>query len=127
LSGERERERDPASAAPAATHERLRVLARVAELLVLFGVANDAEDHQSAEEAVGLRARARSGLRSSLEEHPFVGELLPELGWRLEGPPWRLEAAGWWNQYDLVRAEIRRLEGEDAEAPDAREKTSPAE
>lgn len=62
------------------------LLAQAAELLTLFGVANDAEDHGSGEEARELRARAIAGLRRLLGEAPGLGRLLPTLAGDLERP-----------------------------------------
>jgi hypothetical protein len=56
------------------------------ELLTLFGVANDAEDHNCGEEAEQLRARAVSGLRQLLSEAPYLSELLPTLSLDLQRP-----------------------------------------
>ncbi len=55
------------------------VLAEVRELLHLFGVANDAHDHGSTEEAVRLRSRATAGLRAALAAHPALLETVPNL------------------------------------------------
>lgn len=61
-------------------------LAEAIELLTLFGVANDAEDHGGGEEARELRARAVAGLRRLLGEAPGLRRLLPTLADDLERP-----------------------------------------
>lgn len=61
------------------------VLDEVRELLDLFGVANDAHDHGSTEEAGRLRSRAKSGLRAALAAHPSLLEMVPNLPRMLDG------------------------------------------
>lgn len=61
------------------------VLDEVRELLNLFGVANDAHDHGSIEEAGRLRSRARAGLRAALAAHPSLLEMVPSLPRMLDG------------------------------------------
>ena len=50
----------------------------------LFGVANDAFDHGSVDEAAQLRERATSGLRSLIASHPALLDLVPRLGEMLD-------------------------------------------
>lgn len=59
--------------------ERIQALKRMTELLELFGVANDAEDHGSGAEATELKNRATDGIRAIAAEHPVVHEIIPNL------------------------------------------------
>lgn len=63
----------------AAAHDRRQALTSLIELLTLFGVANDAEDHGSGREAVELRERATTGIRALAARHPVVHRLIPDL------------------------------------------------
>jgi hypothetical protein len=73
--------------ARASEHARLplQVLEHAAELVTLFGVANDAFDHGSVAEAAELRQRATSGLRTLLARHPALLDLAPRLPQMLDG------------------------------------------
>ncbi|KAB2969684.1 MAG: hypothetical protein F9K18_00905 [Thermoanaerobaculia bacterium] len=57
----------------------VEVLEQVSRLLHLYGVANDAFDHGSVDEAAQLRQRATRGIRAALAEHPSLLELAPRL------------------------------------------------
>ena len=63
--------------------ERRAVLLELKDRLNALGVANDAEDHWSGEEAVRLRGQACERIRDLLAEHSFLSELLPTLRWEL--------------------------------------------
>jgi hypothetical protein len=57
----------------------VEALEEVRRLLDLFGVANDAFDHGSVDEAAQLRERATRGIRAALAGHPSLIELSPRL------------------------------------------------
>lgn len=57
----------------------VEVLEEVRRLLDLYGVANDAFDHGSVDEAAQIRERATRGIRAALAEHPSLLELSPRL------------------------------------------------
>lgn len=61
------------------SHIPVEALEEARRLVTLFGVANDAYDHGSTEEAAELRERATSGLRAIVDQHPSLLELLPRL------------------------------------------------
>jgi hypothetical protein len=64
--------------------QRHRILTEAARHLHWIGSANDAEDHHYEEDAERMRSEACASLRELLEEHPFLGDLLPGLRWELE-------------------------------------------
>ena len=64
--------------------DRLKTLERLRELLSLFHVANDADDHWSGAEATEIRQRAVNGIRELLREQPFLSSLYPTLEQELE-------------------------------------------
>jgi hypothetical protein len=76
------------------------VLGRLKEHVTLFGVANDADDHQCGAEGADLRRRGAEAIRALLEEHAFVAELLPSL--RSELTTRHIEGFGWSNLVDLI-------------------------
>ena len=63
------------------SHSRIpdHILEEVGQLVNLFGVANDAFDHGSVEEATQLRERATSGIRALIVRYPSLLELTPRL------------------------------------------------
>lgn len=76
------------------------VLERLKEHVTLFGVANDADDHRCGAEGADLRKRAAVSIRSLLDEHAFVAELLPTL--RSELATRHIDGFGWSNLVDLI-------------------------
>jgi ketosteroid isomerase-like protein len=62
----------------------LDTLQEAGRLVTLFGVANDAFDRACVAEAAELRARATSGMRALIAEHPSLLELAPRLPVMLE-------------------------------------------
>ncbi len=82
--------------------ERRAVLLELKGRLNALGVANDAEDHWSGEEAVRLRREACERIRELLAEHAFLSELLPTLRWELERGS--LVTIGWSRLEDDVDA-----------------------
>ena len=63
----------------------VQVLEEVGQLVTLFGVANDAFDHGSVEEAAQLRERATRGIRALIAKHPTLLDLAPRLPKMLDG------------------------------------------
>lgn len=55
------------------------VLAEVARLVSLFGVANDAFDRRCFDEALRLREEGTAGLRAAIGRHPALLEIVPRL------------------------------------------------
>lgn len=64
--------------------DRLKALEQLRELLSLFHVANDADDHWSEAEATEIRRRAVNAIRKLLGECPFLASLYPTLEQELE-------------------------------------------
>lgn len=86
--------------------ERRLVLERLANLLLEFGTANDAQDHDCGPEAERLRRDAAAGTRELMDAHPFLVEMLPSLGPDLESG-W-IESCGWSQLVDAVEAALDR-------------------
>lgn len=84
--------------------DRLHALERLRELLSLFHVANDADDHWSSAEATEIRQRAIKGIRDLLAEHPFVIAIFPTLESELETAHQRDIS---WSIWMAVEREIR--------------------
>jgi hypothetical protein len=64
--------------------EQRAVLERLVELLLNFGIANDAEDHHCREEAEELRRDGTAGIRGLVDRHAFLADVLPGLRIALE-------------------------------------------
>ena len=64
--------------------EQHRVLITVVRQLHQLGSANDAEDHGFLLDARRMRQEASTALEELLQQHPFLAELLPELGRELQ-------------------------------------------
>jgi hypothetical protein len=77
------------------------VLERLWHLLWTFGVANDAQDRDCEAEAERLRRDASVAIRQLMEEHPFIGALLPRLEPDLATR--NIEGVGWSLLVDALR------------------------
>ena len=84
--------------------QRQRILTEVARHLQRIGSANDAEDHHYEEDAERMRSEACASLRELLEEHPFLGDLLPEL--RLELETGHILGFGWSQLLDALEVHL---------------------
>lgn len=89
--------------------DRIEILERLNELLRLFGIANDADDHNCGPEGDQLRARGAAGIREVIKEHSFVIDLLPKLEWELDSG--HIRGFGWSNLMDALEPEIRAARG----------------
>lgn len=89
-----------------AAGDRLPALKRLRELLALFHVANDADDHWSSAEAAEIRQRAIQGIRDLIAEQPFVLELFPALESELQTAHQRDIS---WSIWVALEREIRTL------------------
>jgi len=86
---------------------RLEVLGRAAQRLHQIGSANDAEDHGYTDDARRMRTEACAALRTLLEDHPFLRELLPGLAGELDTG--RILGAGWSTLLDAVETQQAAL------------------
>jgi hypothetical protein len=80
--------------------ERRLVLERLANMLLKFGIANDAQDHNCGPEAEQLRSDARTGTQELMEAHPFLVDMLGNWGRDLE--------SRWSQALDVVEAALNR-------------------
>lgn len=67
-----------------AEDERRLVLLHLQGLLSTIGSANDAEDHGYKEDAASMREESCDSIRELAAEHPFLNEVLPDLGRELD-------------------------------------------
>lgn len=86
-----------------------KILGEAASHLRVLGSANDAEDHNYVEDARRMRTDACTALRELLEQHPFLGELLPELQGELDSG--RILWYGWSTLLDSVDAHLSVSKG----------------
>ena len=85
------------------------ILAEAARHLHALGSANDAEDHGYHEDARRMRADACTALRELLEQHPFLGELLPSLREELDSG--HILGFGWSTLLDALEAYLSAVKG----------------
>ena len=84
-----------------------KILAEAASHLHALGSANDAEDHNYVEDARRMRIEACTALCELLEQHPFLGELLPSLREELDSG--HILGFGWSMLLDSIETHLARL------------------
>lgn len=84
--------------------QQQKILREAALHLHAIGSANDAEDHNYKQDAERMRTEACAALRKLLEQHPFLGELLPELQGELDSD--HILGFGWSTLLDAIEAYV---------------------